>query len=76
MFQFRFLPKIVDEVRCLHPTRLKSHKAKSSKQNGPASSRVLVFVQIFMFQDMLNENRFLGAFLVHSKRPKTQFLNF
>jgi hypothetical protein len=35
-----------------------------------ACSKVLVPVKIFQFQDMLNENRFLGTFRGHSKRPK------
>ena len=30
---------------------------------------VLVPVKIFQFQDMGNENRFLGTFRSHSKRP-------
>jgi hypothetical protein len=34
-----------------------------------ACSKVLVPVKIFQFQDMLNENRFLGIFRGHSKRP-------
>jgi hypothetical protein len=32
-------------------------------------SKVLVPIKIFQFQDMLNENRFLGTFRGHSKRP-------
>jgi hypothetical protein len=36
-----------------------------------ACSKVLVPIKIFQFQDMLNENRFLGTFRGHSKRPKT-----
>jgi hypothetical protein len=41
-----------------------------------ACSKVLVPVKIFQFQDMLNENRFLGAFRGDSKRPNIfqQFL--
>jgi hypothetical protein len=42
-----------------------------------ACSKVLVSVKIFQFQDMLNlmnENRFLGTFRGHSKRPITYFL--
>ena len=35
-----------------------------------ACSEVLVPIKIFQFQDMLNENRFLGTFGGHSKRPK------
>jgi hypothetical protein len=35
-----------------------------------ACSKVLVPVKIFQFQDMGNENRFLGTFRGHSKRPK------
>ena len=35
-----------------------------------ACSKVLVPIKIFQFQDMLNENRFLGTFRGHSKRPK------
>jgi hypothetical protein len=31
--------------------------------------KVLVPIKIFQFQDMLNENRFLGTFRGHSKRP-------
>jgi hypothetical protein len=34
-----------------------------------ACSKVLVPITIFQFQDMLNENRFLGTFRGHSKRP-------
>jgi hypothetical protein len=37
-----------------------------------ASSKVLVPVKIFQFQDMHYENRFLGTFQGHSKRPTTQ----
>jgi hypothetical protein len=36
-----------------------------------ACSKVLVPVKIFQFQDMLNENRFLGTFRGHSKRPNS-----
>ena len=35
-----------------------------------ACSTVLVPVKIFQFQDMHYENRFLGTFQGHSKRPK------
>jgi hypothetical protein len=35
-----------------------------------ACSKVLVPVKIFQFQDMRNEDRFLGTFRGHSKRPK------
>ena len=34
-----------------------------------ACSKVLVPVKIFQFQDMGNENRFLGTFRGHSKGP-------
>jgi hypothetical protein len=34
-----------------------------------ACSKVLVPVKIFQFQDMHYENRFLGTFQGHSKRP-------
>jgi TRAP-type uncharacterized transport system substrate-binding protein len=34
-----------------------------------ACSIVLVPIKVFQFQDMLNENRFLGTFRGHSKRP-------
>jgi hypothetical protein len=34
-----------------------------------ACSKVLVPIKTFQFQDMLNENRFLGTFRGHSKRP-------
>ena len=34
-----------------------------------ACSKVLVPIKIFQFQDMFNENRFLGTFRGHSKRP-------
>jgi hypothetical protein len=34
-----------------------------------ACSKVLVAVKIFQFENMGNENRFLGTFLGHSKRP-------
>ena len=37
-----------------------------------ACSTVLVPVKIFQFQDMHYENRFLGTFQGHSKRPKRQ----
>jgi hypothetical protein len=37
-----------------------------------ACSTVLVPVKIFQFQDMHYENRFLGTFQGHSKRPITQ----
>jgi hypothetical protein len=36
-----------------------------------ACSKVLVPIKIFQLQDMLNENRFLGTFRGHSKRPIT-----
>jgi hypothetical protein len=36
-----------------------------------ACSKVLVPIKIFQFLDMLNENRFLGTFRGHSKRPIT-----
>ena len=39
-----------------------------------ACSTVLVPVKIFQFQDMHYENRFLGTFQGHSKRPKTGML--
>jgi hypothetical protein len=35
-----------------------------------ACSTVLVPIKIFQFQDMHYENRFLGTFQGHSKRPK------
>ena len=34
-----------------------------------ACSKMLVTVKIFQFHDMLSENRFLGIFLGHGKRP-------
>jgi hypothetical protein len=34
-----------------------------------ACSKMLDTVKIFQFHDMLNENRFLGIFLGHGKRP-------
>jgi hypothetical protein len=34
-----------------------------------ACSKALVPIKIFQFRDMLNENRFLGTFRGHSKRP-------
>jgi hypothetical protein len=34
-----------------------------------ACSKVLVPIKIFQFQDILNENRFLGTFRGQSKRP-------
>ena len=37
-----------------------------------ACSTVLVPVKIFQFQDMHYENRFLGTFQGHSKRPMVQ----
>ena len=39
-----------------------------------ACSTVLVPVKIFQFQDMHYENRFLGTFQGHSKRPKIEKL--
>ena len=39
-----------------------------------ACSTVLVPVKIFQFQDMHYENRFLGTFQGHSKRPMTYHL--
>jgi hypothetical protein len=39
-----------------------------------ACSTVLVPVKIFQFQDMHYENRFLGTFQGHSKRPIIQYL--
>ena len=43
-----------------------------------ACSKVLVPIKIFQFQDMLNENHFLGTFRGHSKRPikQPQIYNF
>jgi hypothetical protein len=38
-----------------------------------ACSKVLVPIKIFQFQDMLNENRFLGTFRDHSKRSIRKF---
>ena len=38
-----------------------------------ACSKVLVPIKMFQFQDMLNENRFLGTFRGHSKRPICMF---
>jgi hypothetical protein len=46
--------------------------AVCEKTQGPRSgnfSAVLVPVKIFQFQDMHYENRFLGTFQGHSKRP-------
>jgi hypothetical protein len=40
-----------------------------------ACSTVLVPVKIFQFQDMHYENRFLGTFQGHSKRPKLETAN-
>jgi hypothetical protein len=37
-----------------------------------ACSTVLVPVKIFQFQDMHYENRFLGTFQGHSKRPNSR----
>jgi hypothetical protein len=37
---------------------------------------MLVTVKIFQFHDMLNENRFLGTFLGHGKRPKSIAVHF
>jgi hypothetical protein len=39
-----------------------------------ACSKMLVTVKIFQFRDMLNENRFLGTFLGHGKRPIVYFI--
>ena len=39
-----------------------------------ACSKVLVPIKIFQFQDMLNENRFLGTFRGHSKRPNGTYI--
>jgi hypothetical protein len=41
---------------------------KSVSDLNSACSQVLVPIKIFQFQDMLNENRFLGTFRGHSKR--------
>ena len=41
-----------------------------------ACSKMLVTVKIFQFHDMLNENRSLGIFLGHGKRPKMTYLQF
>ena len=41
-----------------------------------ACSKVLVPVKIFQFQDMLNENRFLGAFRGDSKRPISNVIRY
>jgi hypothetical protein len=40
-----------------------------------ACSKVLVPIKIFQFQDMLNENRFLGTSRGHSKRPIMVFIS-
>jgi hypothetical protein len=42
---------------------------RCGKFSDSACSKVLVPIKIFQFQDMLNENRFLGTFRGHSKRP-------
>ena len=47
---------------------------KSSDLNS-ACSKVLVTIKIFQFQDMLNENRFLGTFRGQSKRPNGGKIN-
>ena len=39
-----------------------------------ACSKVLVPIKIFQFQDMLNENRFLGTFRGHSKQPNFLYI--
>ena len=39
------------------------------QRKNSACSTVLVPVKIFQFQDMHYENRFLGTFQGHSKRP-------
>ena len=51
---------------CEKTVGLRCGKFSDSKS---ASSNVLVSVEIFQFQDMLNENSFLGTFRAHSKRP-------
>ena len=40
-----------------------------------ACSKMLVTVKILQFHDMLNENRFLGIFLGHGKRPASNYDN-
>jgi hypothetical protein len=45
-------------------------KTAGLRWGNSACSKVLVPIKIFQFQDMLNENRFLGTFRGHSKRPK------
>ena len=40
-----------------------------------ACSKVLVPIKIFQFQDMLNENRFLGTFRGQCKRPIVDCMN-
>jgi hypothetical protein len=42
---------------------------KFSDLNSACSKVLVVPIKIFQFQDMLNENRFLGTFRGHSKRP-------
>jgi hypothetical protein len=39
-----------------------------------ACLKVLVPIKIIQFQDMLNENRFLGTFRGHRKRPTNNWL--
>ena len=41
-----------------------------------ACSKVLVPIKNFQFQDILNENRFLGTFRGHSKRPTSEMRKF
>jgi hypothetical protein len=64
---------------CLHPSvslnneknccEISEDKIPVCSDLNSACSKVLVPVKIFQFQDMLNENRFLGTFRGHSKRP-------
>jgi hypothetical protein len=44
---------------------------KFSDLNSACSKVLVVPIKIFQFQDMLNENRFLGTFRGHSKRPNS-----
>ena len=55
---------------CEKTARLRCRKFSDLKS---ACSKVLVPIKIFQFQDMLNENRFLGTFRGHSKRPNIFF---
>ena len=44
-------------------------RSGNSPDSDSACLKVVRYVKIIQFQDMLNENRFLGTFSFHDKRP-------